>query len=84
MIGWNLLDPNTDQGFHLPFFGKQVLGAPLPANVSAYLLLYETLKLGVNYRWNDFISAQMCPELSTRLNTGYSDEYGVNELIELN
>ena len=47
-------------------------------------LAYETLKLGVNYRWNDFISAQMCPELSTRLNTGYSDEYGVNELIELN
>ena len=54
----------------------------MSVDVSANLLVYETLNLGVNNRWDDFISTQRGLEYSTRFNTSYANDYGINELNE--
>jgi len=84
LIGGYVFDLNPDLKFKPSFFAKQVLGAPLAVDVSANFLVYETLNLGVNYRWDDSISALFGFQLTPQWNIGYAYDYSINELNNYN
>jgi len=84
LIGGYVFDLNPDLKFKPSFFAKQVLGAPLALDVSVNFLLYETLNLGVNYRWDDSISALLGFRISPKFNMGYAYDYSINELNNYN
>ncbi|WP_238718921.1 PorP/SprF family type IX secretion system membrane protein [Pelagihabitans pacificus] len=83
-IGGYVFDLNPDLKFKPSCFVKQVLGSPLSVDVSANFLVYETLNLGVNYRWDDSVSALFGFQISPRFNAGYAYDYSINELINYN
>jgi type IX secretion system PorP/SprF family membrane protein len=68
LIGRYVFNLNTELKFKPSFFVKQVLGSPLAVDVSANFLVYETLNLGVNYRWDDSISAILGFQISPKFN----------------
>lgn len=84
LVGGYVFDLNPDLKFKPSFFVKQVLGAPLAVDVSANFLLYETLNLGVNYRWGDSLSALFGFQISSKFNLGYAYDYSINELNNYN
>lgn len=84
VIGGYVIDLNSHLKFKPSFFAKQVLGAPLSVDVSANFLLYETLNLGVNYRWDDSVSALFGFQISPKFNIGYAYDYTTNELNNYN
>jgi len=84
LVGGYVFDLNPDLKFKPSFFAKQVLGAPLSVDVSANFLLYETLNLGVNYRWDDSLSALFGFQVSPKFNLGYAYDYNINELNNYN
>jgi len=84
LIGGYVFDLSANLKFKPSFFAKQVLGAPLAVDVSANFLVYETLNLGVNYRWDDSISALFGFRMSPRWNIGYAYDYSINELNNYN
>lgn len=84
LIGGYVFDLNTDLKFKPSFLVKQVTGAPLSVDVSANFLLYETLNLGVNYRWNDSVAGILGFQLSPQFNIGYAYDYTTGELTNYN
>ena len=84
LIGGYVFDVNPDLKFKPSFFVKQVLGAPVAVDVSANFLLYETLNLGVNYRWDDSVSGLLGFQISPKLNMGYAYDFSINELNNYN
>ncbi len=84
LVGGYVFDLNPDLKFKPSFFVKQVLGAPLAVDVSANFLIYETLNLGVNYRWDDSVSALFGFQISPKLNMGYAYDFSINELNNYN
>lgn len=84
LVGGYVFDLNPDLKFKPSFFAKQVLGAPLSIDVSANFLVYETLNLGVNYRWDDSLSALLGFQVSPKFNLGYAFDYSINELNNYN
>jgi len=83
-IGGYVFDLNTDLKFKPSFFVKEVNGAPLSVDASANFLLHETLNLGVNYRWNDTVSAILGFQLSPQFNIGYAYDYTTGDLTNYN
>ncbi|MFS4492746.1 type IX secretion system membrane protein PorP/SprF [Maribacter sp. 2308TA10-17] len=84
LIGGYVFDLNHDLKFKPSFFVKQVLGAPLAVDVSANFLVYETLNLGVNYRWDDSVSGLLGFQISPKFNIGYAYDFSINELNNYN
>lgn len=84
LIGGYVFDLNPTLKFKPSFFAKQVVGAPLSVDVSTNFLLYETLNLGVNYRWDDSISALLGFQISQQFNIGYAYDYSINEFNNYN
>ncbi len=84
VIGGYVFDVNPDLKFKPSFFVKQVMGAPIAADISANFLLYEKLNLGVNYRWDESISGLFGFQISPSFNVGYAYDYSVNELSAYN
>ncbi len=84
LVGGYVFDLNPDLKFKPSFFAKQVLGAPLAIDVSANFLVYETLNLGVNYRWDDSVSALFGFQISPKFNMGYAYDFSINELNNYN
>lgn len=84
LIGGYVFDLNTNLKFKPSFFAKQVVGAPLSVDVSTNFLLYETLNLGVNYRWNDSVAAIFGIQVSPKFNIGYAYDYTISELTNYN
>lgn len=84
LIGGYVFDVNADLKFKPSFFVKQVQGSPLAVDVSANFLAYETLNLGVNYRWDDSISGLIGFQISPKLNMGYAYDFSINELNNYN
>lgn len=83
-IGGHVFDLNAELKFKPSFFVKHVLGAPLSVDLSANFLLYEKLNLGVNYRWDDSVSALFGFQLSPKFNIGYAYDYTTNLLNNYN
>jgi len=84
LVGGYVFDLNSEVKFKPSFFVKQVLGAPLSVDVSTNFLVYETLNLGVNYRWNESLSALFGFRISPKFNIGYAYDYNINELNNYN
>ncbi|MEO1012132.1 MAG: type IX secretion system membrane protein PorP/SprF [Bacteroidota bacterium] len=84
VIGGYVFDLNRNLKFKPSFFVKQVLGAPISLDFSTNFLLYEKLHLGVNYRWDDSISALFGLQITPRLNVGYAFDYSINDLNNYN
>ena len=84
LIGGYVVDLNPDLKFKPSFFVKEVLGAPLSVDLSANFLAYETLNLGVNYRWDDSVSGLFGLQISPKLNIGYAYDFSINELNNYN
>ena len=84
LVGGYVFDLNPDLKFKPSFFAKQVLGAPLSVDISANFLVYETLNLGVNYRWDDSLSAIFGFQVSPQFNLGYAYDYSINDLNNYN
>ncbi len=84
LIGGYVFDLNRNLKFKPSFFVKQVLGAPLAVDASANFLVYETLNLGVNYRWDDSVSGLFGFQISPKLNMGYAYDFSINELNNYN
>ncbi|KKN45780.1 hypothetical protein LCGC14_0679660 [marine sediment metagenome] len=84
LIGGIVFDLNTDLKFKPSFLVKQVAGAPISVDVSANFLLYETLNLGLNYRYNDSVAGIFGFQLSPQFNIGYAYDYSINELTNYN
>ncbi|MEO0528186.1 MAG: type IX secretion system membrane protein PorP/SprF [Bacteroidota bacterium] len=84
LIGGYVFDVNPFLKFKPSFFAKKVLGAPLSVDVSANFLFNESLNLGVNYRWDDSVSAILGFQISTRFNIGYAYDYSITDLNNYN
>lgn len=84
LIGGYVFDINPLLKFKPSFLGKYVAGAPLSVDVSANFLLYETLNLGVNYRWDDSFSAILGFQVSTKINLGYAYDFTTTNLANYN
>ena len=84
LIGGFVFDLNSYLKFKPSFFAKQVVGAPLSVDVSTNFLLYETLNLGVNYRWNDSVAAIFGVQISSQFNIGYAYDYTTSGLTNYN
>lgn len=84
LIGGYVFDVNPNLKFKPSFLGKYVAGSPLSVDVSANFLLYETLNLGVNYRWDDSLSAILGFQVSTKINLGYAYDFTTTNLTNYN
>lgn len=83
-IAGYVMDLNPDLKFKPSIFVKQVLGAPVAVDVSANFLLYESLTLGANYRWDDSISALIGFQISPKFNMGYAYDFSISDLNNYN
>lgn len=79
-----VFDIGPDLKFKPSVFVKQVLGAPLAVDVFANFLVYETLNLGVNYRWKDSTSNIFGFQVSPKSNIGYAYGLSINKLNNYN
>ena len=80
LIGGYVFDINAQVKFKPSFFVKQVIGSPVSVDVSANFLIYETLNLGVNYRWDDSVAAILGFQISPKFNVGYAFDYSISDL----
>lgn len=83
-IGGYVIDLNEDVKLKPAFFMKYVAGSPFSWDVSASVLFREKFSLGVNYRWDDSVSAMAGFQISPRLSIGYAYDYNVSELNSYN
>ncbi|WP_324024060.1 type IX secretion system membrane protein PorP/SprF [Maribacter sp. BPC-D8] len=84
LIGGYVFDLNPFLKFKPSFFVKHVVGAPLSADVSANFLMNEKLTLGVNYRWDDSVSALFGLQITPQLNMGYAYDFSTTQLTAYN
>jgi type IX secretion system PorP/SprF family membrane protein len=59
---------------------KMVLGSPLQVDLSANVMLYDKLVLGVAYRWSAAFSAMIGFQITDGLFAGYAYDYETTEL----
>ncbi len=84
LIGGYVFDLNTDLKFKPSFLVKQVTGAPVSVDISSNFLLYETLNLGVNYRYDDSVAGIFGFQLTPQFNVGYAYDYSIGDLTDYN
>jgi len=84
LIGGYVFDLNRELKFKPSFYTKYVAGAPISVDVSANFLIRETLNLGVNYRWEDSVSAILGYRISPQINVGYAYDYTTSGLTDYN
>ncbi len=84
LIGGYVFDLNTDLKFKPSLLVTQVNGAPISVDISTNFLLYETLNLGVNYRYEDSVAGILGFQLSPQFNLGYAYDYTTGELTNYN
>lgn len=84
LIGGYVFDVNPQLKFKPSFFVKHVIGAPISVDVSANFLIYESLNLGVNYRWDDSVSALIGYQISPQFNVGYAYDFTTTNLNNYN
>jgi len=66
------------------FLFKFVTGAPVIADISANVLLYEAFRLGVAYRWDDSVSGLLGLNVSPKLILGYAYDLTTTRLGDFN
>ena len=77
-------DLNDDLKLKPALLTKLVRGAPLQVDLSANLLFYEKLTLGVAYRWSAAVSAMIGFQLTEQLMLGFAYDAETTELANYN
>ncbi|KGK32282.1 type IX secretion system membrane protein PorP/SprF [Cellulophaga sp. E6(2014)] len=83
-IAGYVFDLNRKLKFKPSVFAKHVNGAPLTVDTSANFLLYEKVNFGVNYRWDESISALMGFQITPQFSMGYAYDFTTNNLTRYN
>ena len=84
LIGGKVMDVSADLKFKPAFFVKWVPGAPVIADVSANMMIRETLTLGLAYRWDDSVSGLLGVQISPAFSLGYSYDRTTTDLRNYN
>ncbi|WP_255535141.1 type IX secretion system membrane protein PorP/SprF [Cellulophaga sp. E16_2] len=84
IIAGYVFDVNRTLKFKPSIFAKHVSGAPITVDTSANFLLYEKFNFGVNYRWDESISALIGLQISPQLSLGYAYDFTTNNLSQYN
>ncbi|CAM1333636.1 type IX secretion system membrane protein PorP/SprF [Tenacibaculum aestuariivivum] len=84
LIGGKVFDLTSNIKFKPAFLGKFVTGAPVIVDLSANFMFYESLRLGVAYRWDDSFSGLLGLQLSPKLLLGYSYDLTTTRLGDFN
>ena len=80
LIGGRIMDLSPDLKFKPAFFVKWVPGAPVIADISANMMIRETLTLGLAYRWDDSLSGLLGLQISPSLSIGYAYDRTTTDL----
>ncbi len=80
LVGGRIIDLSPDLKFKPAFFVKWVPGAPVIADVSANVMIKETLTLGLAYRWDDSFSGLLGLQISPALSIGYAYDRTTTDL----
>lgn len=80
LIGGKIMDLSADLKFKPAFFVKWVPGAPVIADISANIMLKETLTFGLAYRWDDSVSGLLGLQISPNLKVGYAYDRTTTDL----
>ncbi|WP_316928961.1 type IX secretion system membrane protein PorP/SprF [Aquimarina agarivorans] len=82
--GWVFPMGKSNNLFKPAFLLKHVSGAPLILDVSANFLLFEKLRLGASWRWDDSVSGIIGFQVNRNLLFSYSYDYTTTELQRFN
>ncbi len=80
LMGGLVFNLSTQTKFKPAFLLKHVVGAPLIVDISANFLLYDRLRLGASYRWDDSVSGLVGFQITPGLLVGYAYDYTTTEL----
>ncbi|WP_109851095.1 type IX secretion system membrane protein PorP/SprF [Aquimarina sp. AU58] len=72
LIAGHVFDVSDDVKFKPAILGKLVFGTPLQVDVSANLLLYDRLTLGIAYRWDAAMSGMVGFQVSKAMMIGFA------------
>ncbi|WP_299628249.1 type IX secretion system membrane protein PorP/SprF [uncultured Tenacibaculum sp.] len=84
LIAGKVFDLSDNVKFKPAFLGKFVVGAPAIVDLSANFLIYDTLRLGAAYRWDDSFSGLLGFQLSPKLLLGYAYDLTTTRLGDFN
>lgn len=84
LIGGWVFPMGRENLFKPAFLLKHVNGAPLIFDVSANFLLFEKLRLGLSWRWDDSVSGLVGFQLSRNLLVAYAYDYTTTDLQSYN
>uniref|UniRef100_UPI0026280203 PorP/SprF family type IX secretion system membrane protein n=1 Tax=uncultured Aquimarina sp. TaxID=575652 RepID=UPI0026280203 len=80
LIAGHVFDLSDTVKFKPAILSKLVFGAPLQVDLSANILLYDKLTLGVGYRWSAAFSAMAGFQISDSLMIGFAYDKESTEL----
>src|SRR5690554_7517212 len=83
-MGGYVFTLNSDLKLKPAFLAKAVSGAPLSVDVSANLLMYERVTLGLAYRMDAAVSALAGFQVNNNIFVGYAYDYETTELSRYN
>ncbi|SNR15461.1 PorP/SprF family type IX secretion system membrane protein [Tenacibaculum jejuense] len=83
-IAGKVFDLSDNVKFKPAFLGKFVVGAPAIVDISANFLIYEKLRLGAAYRWDDSFSGLLGLQLTPKLLLGYAYDLTTTRLGDFN
>lgn len=84
LIGGLIFDLGERTKFKPAVLVKHVVGAPLIFDLSVNFMLYENLRLGVAYRWDDSVSGLIGFQVTPKILLGYSYDYTTTALQNYN
>lgn len=84
LIGGRVFDLSPTVKFKPAFLGKFVTGAPIIIDLSANFMFYDSLRLGVAYRWDDSVSGLIGLQVGPKLMIGYSYDATTTKLRNFN
>lgn len=84
LIAGKVFDLSSTVKFKPAFLGKFVSGAPAIVDLSANFMIYDNLRLGVAYRWDDSFSGLFGLQLSPKLLLAYAYDLTTTRLGDFN
>jgi type IX secretion system PorP/SprF family membrane protein len=84
LTGGYVFDLSDSIKFKPAFMAKHVSGAPLSLDLTANVLINNSLEFGAAYRWDDSISGIVNFPISSFLRIGYAYDYTVSNLGRFN
>lgn len=84
LTGGYVFDLNPNLKFKPAFMVRAVEGAPLSADITANMLLYNRFEVGAAYRFNETVSGLVNFRVTPELRIGYAYDYTTGNLSDFN